>query len=371
MHTQEITWDKKGVALNPLSLVHYMDHLAIVAILMDIPYLFIDEETYLMAKRYYPDLKAILSEYQEFSPEYLIENYDVSFMSDLWNRTTMRQKFERLEKHYKKSWRNVHCPHGFSDKGFYLSKSSMEDIVLLYGNNMIDQLRAHGCWENIHQYVICGNYRYTYYLAHAEFYNSIFEEEIQSHFEKKQPLILYAPTWVDFEQSSSFFEACCQILDALPSTYNIVVKLHPRLELDDVVNYYRIMGSYENRKNILFLSNYPLVFPILAHTDIYIGDMSSIGYDFLIFDKPLFLLNTQNRDTKTDRGLYLFQCGTEIKPHQYSDIFTIIEKSLPDDMAKFSTLRNEMWKYTFGEQRAFKEIKADIIRACETTVHSL
>lgn len=366
MQTQEVAWGKKGVALNPLSLVHYMDHLAVVPILMDIPYLFIDEETYLMAKRYYPGLKAILREYQEFSPEYLIENYDVSFMSDLWNRNTMREKFELLEKHYKKVWRNVHCPHGFSDKGFYLSKSSMEDIVLLYGENMIDQLRAHNCWENVHRYVICGNYRYTYFLDKAEFYNALFEEEIQARFEKKQPLILYAPTWVDFEQSSSFFEACSQILDALPAEYNIIVKLHPRLELDDVVNYHRIIGCYENKKNILFLSNYPLVFPILAHTDIYIGDMSSIGYDFLIFDKPLFFLNTKNRDSATDRGLFLFRCGTEIKPSQYGEIFSIIEKSLLNDIETFSTLRQEMWEYTFGAQRAFKDIKADIMQACET-----
>lgn len=367
MSDQDLTWDKKGVALNPLSLVHYMDHLAVVAIMMDIPYLFIDEETYLMAKRYYPNLNACLREYQEFSPEYLIENYDVSFMSDLWDRNTMRQKFQLLEKQYQKSWRNVHCPHGFSDKGFYLAKAAMEDIVLLYGKNMIDQLHTYGCWENVHQYIICGNYRYTYYLQNAEFYNSIFEEEIQSHFEKKQPLILYAPTWVDSEQSSSFFEACSQILDALPSEYNIIIKLHPRLELDDVVNYHRIIGEYENKTNVFFLTNYPLIFPILARTDIYIGDMSSIGYDFLIFDKPLFLLNKQNRDPETDRGLLLFKCGTEIKPHQYSDLFNIIEKSLPDDAKNFSYLRKKMWDYTFGKQRPFSDIRADVIRACESS----
>lgn len=364
MTQTEAPWDKKGVVLNPLSLVHYMDHLAVVAILMNIPYLFIDEETYLMAKRYYPNLDACLSEYQDFSPEYLVENYDVSFMSDLWDRNIMHLKLSPLEIRFEKVWRNVHCPHGFSDKGFYLSKSAMEDIVLLYGNNMIDQLHEHGRWEDINQYVICGNYRYTYYLEHAEFYDAIFEEEIQSNFEKKQPLILYAPTWVDLEKSSSFFEACSEILDALPPEYNIIVKLHPRLELDDVVNYHRIIGSYEDKKNVFFLTNYPLIFPILARTDIYIGDMSSIGYDFLIFDKPLFLLNNQNRDPKSDRGLHLFNCGTEIKSHQYSEIFSIIEKNLPDDAEKFSRLRKEMWNYTFGSQRPFSDIRAEIIQAC-------
>lgn len=368
MVSQDTQWNKRGIALNPLSLIHYMDHLAVVAILMDIPYLFIDEETYLLAKRYYPNLNACLNDFREFSPEFLYENYDVSFMSDLWNRNTMRQKFELLEHKYHKVWRNVHCPHGFSDKGFYLSKSAMEDIVLVYGNNMIDQLKAYGYWDQIHQYVICGNYRYTYYLQHKDFYQTIFEKEIQSHFEKKQPTILYAPTWVDSEQSSSFFEACTQLLDNLPSSYNMIVKLHPRLELDDVVNYHVIIGRYEDKKNILFLTNFSLIFPILANTDIYIGDMSSIGYDFLIFDKPLFLLNKQNRDPKTDRGLLLFSCGVEIKQNQYSQIYDIIEKSLPLDSEKFSNPRKTMWNYTFGEQRPFCEIKADVVKACNLPI---
>lgn len=366
MNNPTVEWTKKGIVVNPFSLVHYMDHLAVIAILMDIPYLFIDEETYALAKTYYPKLNALLSEFQDFSAASMVEDYDVSFMSDLWDRNVMREKLKLLESRFQKRWRNVHCPHGFSDKGFYLAKSAMEDILLVYGKNMIDQLHAHDVWGNVRRYVICGNYRYSYYLQNEEFYSSLFQKEILSRFEKRQPLILYAPTWMDMEQSSSFFDVCTRILDALPSDYNMIVKLHPRLELDDVANYYRIIGNYEDRKNIIFLTNYPLIFPILAHTDIYIGDMSSIGYDYLIFDKPLFLLNKQNRDPESDRGLLLFRCGTEIKSDNYDNIFTIIENSLPTDAEKFSQKRKEMWEYTFGEQKAFSKIKAEIIQACES-----
>jgi len=360
-------WDKKGIGLNPASQVHYIDHLAVVCILMKIPLLFLDENDLLLGKKYYPDLEAIMSPYSDFSPEFLIANYDVSFMSDLWDRRVMQEKYSELEEKYHKPWRNVHCPHGFSDKGFYLAKCAMEDIALLYGDNMIDQLKDYGVWEKLKNYVVTGNYRYTYFKQHRGFYDALFENEIQSQFAKKQPLILYAPTWMDLENSTTFFDNYHQILGKLPETYNMIVKLHPRLELDDVVTYYQIMGQYETKPNVIFLKDYPLVFPLLAHTDIYLGDMSSVGYDYLIFNKPLFFLNKQNRNVDTDRGLFLFRCGTVIQAAQFDQLYQIIEASIAEDQQKFTAIRKQVWEYTFGKERSFNDIREEIIRKVDGT----
>ena len=236
--------EKKAVGLNPQSQIHYTDHLAVVCILMDIPLIFIDPLDYSLGSRYYPGLKTELVDYQDLSPEYLIANYDVLFLSDLWDKNTFHEKFGPLEKKYKKTLRHVHCPHGFSDKGFYLKKCANEDIALLYGQNMIDQLKYHEVFENLSHYVITGNYRYTYFKQHRKFYDEIIEKEVLSSFAKKQPVILYAPTWLDLEESTTFFDAYAYILGNLPDDYNLIVKLHPRLELDDTANYYHIVGQY-------------------------------------------------------------------------------------------------------------------------------
>lgn len=358
--------EKKGVGLNPASQIHYTDHLAVVCIIMDIPLLFLEEADYQMGMKYYPGLKAQLEEYQNVNPEYLIENYDVFFMSDLWDRRTFHEKYGPYEKRYNKVLRNVHCPHGFSDKGFYLQKCAMEDITLLYGQNMIDQLKHHGVFQNLNQYVITGNYRYTYFKEHRVFYDEIIQKEVLSHFEKKQKTILYAPTWLDLEESTSFFDAYEHILGKLPDDYNMIVKLHPRLELDDTVQYYRIVGQYEKKKNVLFLKDFSLVYPLLAHSDIYLGDMSSVGYDYLPFDKPMFFLNKQNRDAQNDRGLYLFRCGVEVSSQEYSSLYSIIEKNIETDKENFSAIRKEVYDYTFGSERAFSDIKKDVIAAYNT-----
>ncbi|MEI8364794.1 MAG: CDP-glycerol glycerophosphotransferase family protein [Parachlamydiaceae bacterium] len=354
---------KKCVGINPSAQIHYIDHLAVICVLMDIPLIFIDPNDYALGVRYYPGLEALAVDYQDLTPEYLIANYDVLFMSDLWDRKTFHEKYASLEKQYNKSLRHVHCPHGFSDKGFYLKKCVQEDITLIYGQNMIDQLKHYEVFDDLNEYVITGNYRYTYFKQYREFYDDIVAKEVLSRFARKQPIILYAPTWLDLEESTTFFEAYSYILGNLPDDYNLIVKLHPRLELDDMAHYYHIIGKFEHKPNIVFLKDFPLVYPLLACTDIYLGDMSSVGYDFLPFNKPMFFLNKQRRDSKTDRGLYLFRCGVEIKPDAYPLIYKFIEVNLPNDQERFTAVRKEVYTYTFGEERQFADIKKDIVAA--------
>lgn len=353
---------KKGVGINPLAQIHYTDHLAVVCILMDIPLIFIDPADYELGVRYYPGLNAKLLEYQDLTPEHLIQHYDVLFMSDLWDRETFHEKYAPLEKKYKKTLRHVHCPHGFSDKGFYLKKCAAEDITLIYGQNMIDQLKFHEVFDQLNKYVITGNYRWTFFNEHRAFYDGV-ASDVFSQFAKKQPVILYAPTWLDLEESTTFFDAYSYILENLPANYNMIVKLHPRLELDDTAQYYRIVGKFDSKPNILFLKDFPLVYPLLAYTDIYLGDMSSVGYDFLPFNKPMFFLNKWRRNPHTDRGLYLFRCGVDVKPDGYPLLYQLIDANLANDNERFGQIRKEVYDYTFGQEKAFSDIKKEIIAA--------
>lgn len=355
--------EKKGVGINPLSQIHYTDHLAPICVIMGIPLLFIDDLDFSLGSKYYPELDARREDYQEFDHEFLFSRYEILFMSDLWHRDTFRAKFAALEEKYNKRIRHVHCPHGFSDKGFYIAKCAEEDVTLIYGQNMLDMLKSWGVYYHLNSYAITGNYRYTYFKRHREFYDRVMKEEILSRFEHQQPLILYAPTWLDLEESTTFFEATSALLDNLPNEYNIIVKLHPRLELDDITNYYRIIGKYEDKKNVIFLKEFPPVYPILAHTDIYIGDTSSIGYDFLVFNKPMFFLNKAKLDPLRDRRALLFRCGVEILPEDYTKTFSIISNSIARDRERFSQMRSILYQYTFGEELSFAKIKEEIIKA--------
>lgn len=355
--------EKPAAGINPIAQTHFTDHLAVICYLMNIPLIFLDPSDHTLAQHYYPGLDARFVEYENFSPEFLVANFEVLVMSDLWDKKSFQDKFRTLEMKYGKQMRHIFCPHGFSDKGFYMKLAAQEDIVLAYGQNMLDQLKHHRVLQHFTNMVMTGNYRYTYYKQNKKFYDELVSTEVLKKFIKKQPVILYAPTWADFEDSTTFFDCYGDILGKLPPEYNLIVKLHPRLELDDAGKYYSIIGKYEDKTNVLFLKDFPPVFPLLAHTDIYLGDMSSIGYDFLKFNKPMFFLNKNGRDSLSDRGLYLFRCGTEINTDGFSTIYQTIGKELKQDQKKFSTIRSEVYDYTFGEEIPFETIKKHIIEA--------
>lgn len=355
--------EKKFVALNYVSHPHYLDHLGPISAVMEMPLLVVEEADYLQCQKCYPDVEVIQVEYNQLNPENLIKYFDVLFMSDLWDRALFYEKFEILEQKYKKKMRNVHVPHGYSDKGFYLRDAAREDITLVYGQNMLDMFKDEGVFGDLNQYVITGNYRYTYYKKHKIFYDALADQEIFHKIDPKKKTILYAPTWVDFEQSSSFFEHFDDILKEIPDRYNVIIKPHPELEYNDTILYYKILGHYENHPNIHFITNFHVIYPILERTDIYLGDMSSIGYDFLAFNRPMFFLNKDNKNPKSDKRSFLFNCGIDIKRNQFPHIREIIDENIDDDAIKFGQIRQDVYHYTFGDEKPFEEIKKEILKS--------
>jgi len=354
--------EKRGVGLNPHNNSRLTEHLAPICVLLDMPLLLLDEKCCVTAERLYPGLKTLYVHWEELSPEYLIENFDVFFQSEPWNRERFYKTFQELEKKYGKIVRNIHCPHGFSDKLYWLAQCVLEDITLVYGDNMLDMFKEMGLFHCLNAYVKTGNYRYVYYLQHKEHFDRIVEEEVWSKFSQERPTILYAPTCNDVDQNTSFLDAN-PIFEKLPSSFNLIVKIHPVLEETDPQALYRTMGQYEKNKNIVFVKDLSLVYPILARSDIYVGDMSSVGYDFLTFNRPMFFLNQKKRDSKKDRNLFLFRCGVEVQPEQYSEIYSIIESALPFDAERFSRIRKEVYQYTFGDLVPFPELKKAILQS--------
>ena len=357
--------EKKAVGLNPNTYIALTDHLAPLCVLLDIPLLLTDEKHCSVVQQLYPGIKTLLIEWGDFTPDYLINNFDVLLQSEQWPRDRFYAGFAQLEQHYGKTMRNVHCPHGFSDKIFWLEQCVFEDITLVYGNNMLDMFKERGLLSHLNAYVPCGNYRYSYYLQHQAFFDRLMDQKIGQFFSEKKTTILYAPTRNDIEENSSFFDSDC-IYNDLPDEYNLIVKLHPSLEELDAPEIYKLLGRHSNKKNILFITDMPLVYPLLAKSDIYIGDSSSVGYDFLKFNRPMFFLNQRKRDTQMDRNAFLTRCGVEIKPEEYRNLYSIIASSLPYDRERFFETRQTVYRYTFGDPLSDEELRTSIIKSYDS-----
>ncbi|MFV0340060.1 MAG: CDP-glycerol glycerophosphotransferase family protein [Parachlamydiaceae bacterium] len=344
----------KGIVLNPIGQKQFIDHLAPASVLFGIPHLFHTQEEIDLAKKYYPGIKCVLLPYEEFSPEWVISQYDFSVLSDQWKRESMHEKYQLLEMKYGKKMRNLHCPHGYSDKAFYLKDIVYEDISMVYGKRM---LRMFDEWEVRHRlnpYLIVGNYRFSYYMDHREYLDRLAQEELFSKFAEEQPTLLYAPTCVDQQKTTSFFDAVDDVVKGLPAHYNMVVKLHPRLEDDNPSRFYSLIVKNEGRPNLQIVKDFPLIYPLLSRIAVYIGDMSSVGYDFLVFDRPMFFLNQLKQKFPS------YECGTVIEPDEYKNLYAILEKELPEDQKKYQEKRQFALNDTFGPMRSQQSIRQQL-----------
>ncbi len=190
---------------------------------------------------------------------------------------------------------------------------------------------------------IVGNFRAKYYSQNRAFYRDF----VQKKFPVKGRTFLYAPTWEDFENNSSFWQALPLLAQTLPDHDTLLVKPHPNTIAANTARLEQLMGKYENQKNILWALDFPPIYPLLEICDVYIGDMSSIGYDFLFFNRPMYFLNAQKRNVKTDEGLYLYRCGVHLLPEEYETLFLLDKSTQSLDEGRFRNIREEVYRYTF------------------------
>jgi CDP-glycerol glycerophosphotransferase (TagB/SpsB family) len=240
--------------------------------------------------------------------------------------------------------RSVISLHGNPDKYrdlYWLEKLVDEDLVLVYG----PQLHADLLEKNIgKEPLFSGNYRAAFYQENLSFFTATLP------FVKTKPLVLYAPTWAAKEVSSPlkkhytpFFSVCHALFESLGEEYQLIVKLHPLLiqsMLDEVES------IKERYPHLYFLDDFPLIYPILEQVDFYIGDYSSIGYDFLFFDRPLFFIEP----------------SVQTPLHRYGRVISREELySFPEEGEHAS--RQEAYHYAFGEKKGRRVLQQEIREA--------
>ncbi len=332
--------------------MNHLDHLGSLCYVMGMPLITDEKQIYHAAKKYYPGVTPILR--KTFTLSYLAENYDLLFVS---SKRYSQELSSMIKIGFKKQIRFFYCPHGNSDKG--LISPTMDPLpfqkrLLIYGPQMKKRLENRIALSSLDSIVTTGNYRLEYYKMFKPFFDEIIEKEVFSKFAKQQQTILYAPTWQDEENSSSFKTHFQSLLKKLPTHYNLIIKLHPLLLEHSPGEAYYFIEQCRNHPQIQVLNEFPLVFPLLYRTDIYIGDFSSIGYDFLAFNRPMFFFNPSRRE----KGRNLHSCGIEITD---PNVFDFIDKN--KDQMDLSEKRNKTFSYAFGKSVPLKTLKQLILNA--------
>ncbi len=326
---------------------HHLDHLAPLSIQLGIPLIVTEPRLAELAKRHYPKLTTLLFDYAEMG-DALVQGYDLIFSSmarDLFDQIVFIAESLR-----QKRVQTIWCPHGNSDKGhasYFMEGLKREEVALVYGQQMVDFLTLKGVYSSLKSAIVIGNYRYNYYLSAAPFYDGLVQREISSKLKRGNRTLLYAPTWDDAESSSSFYEAIDTLIDQVPDEWNLIVKPHPNT-LETMEDPER----WRSRENVLIIKDFPSIYPLLNFVDVYLGDFSSIGYDFLTFKKPMFFLKSSGRKATGDKGHYLHRCGRVIEAENFGEIFSTIESS---SSGSYKKIQEEVYAHVFGEGEDAKE----------------
>ncbi|MBI2742329.1 MAG: CDP-glycerol glycerophosphotransferase family protein [Chlamydiales bacterium] len=330
----------------------HLDHLGVLASLLEIPLIVTERRSYELAKEFYPHAKTEFIEHSDLSLDFLATNYDVLFGCGKYWCLELQPLFQLL---FGKRMRHILCPHGNSDKGSTLSAGSHppQDLALVYGNHMRDLLTRTGALAEIGGTITTGNYRYPFYRRYRSFYDELALRRVFSNFSKDKKTILYAPTWSSREEPTAFFETCREIIEQLAPDYNLLIKPHPFLEEQQPAHLAHLQTTYEGAKNLAFVTSFPAIYPLLARADLYLGDFSSIGYDFLAFDRPLYFFNLKESAAAKPT---LYQCGVEIPKAESRNLRKFLENASEGSSNK----RREIYDYAFGEEREIREIKKEI-----------
>lgn len=245
----------------------HLDHLAPLCYREKIPLVVTEKEHLSLAEAFYPMIETRYLPLEALTLHHIANSYDTILTCGKFWALELKPL---LKLFFNKEIRFVFTPHGHSDKEELLDHPIAQDLELVYAPNPAKP-----------DAIVMGNVRRAFYLEHKDH----FDELAAPHFLSKKPTVLYAPTWSTKASQSSFFTHFESVFEQLHSSYHLLVKLHPLLEENDPALYHKLLQYPAH-----FLQKFPPIYPLLERTDFYLGDTSSIGYDFLAYDRPLFFL---------------------------------------------------------------------------------
>ncbi len=330
---------------------HYVDHLAPLCSLLDIPLYVTSSEIYLLVKKFYPKVHVIIGCFEnELREMYQTKKALISCYSTL----LIDQMFFYCQITQTKKPVHIWCPHGNSEKGFgnyFEDLLKKETHIFCYGPKVERQLKNALLPKTCHL-IPLGNYRYYYYQREKEFLSKLLFEKNDS-FKLKSKKILYAPTWSSELTVEELKMQIEQIIKFCDPHATVFIKLHPNMIKRHSVRLKTIERSFSSSK-VHFIDEFPPIYPILAHVDAYIGDLSSVLFDALSFEMPLILLE------KTKSFAYTL---SSLRPDDFLEML--------DRGSVLSKYRQQAQEEAFYQEFSVELLKERLIQSLVSEKHLL
>ncbi len=222
-----------------------------------------------------------------------------------------------------KHTRAVQVFHGMSDKPFTYERDFSDYLMCL----CVGQLQAERLLRHEHnramRYAMIGYPKFDRIAA------------LPRLFKNARKTVIYCPTWRKAGLSSlDVFLSDLEALEMLKKHYNVIVKPHP-----NVFSPARPFYDESIVARLRALDGVTLVcsgnaMPYFSQADLFIGDISASGYEWLYFGRPMVFLNPQPDVLRPSVDIadptFLWQCGRVCDDTR--TLTSVIEASLADDV---------------------------------------
>jgi hypothetical protein len=239
-----------------------------------------------------------------------------------------------------KNTKAVQIFHGMSDKPFTYERDFSDYLLCLcVGQRQADRLRQTPCNKDM-KYKLIG---------YPKFDNPPTTAPL---FDNGKKTVIYCPTWRKENISSiEIFLDNLDVVAEITKDYNLIVKPHPNIFNPDRQFYdSSIVDRLQQLPNIKLIKS-GNVMPWYAQSDLFIGDISAAGYEWLYYNKPMVFLNPQpgilQASTDVASLTYLWQCGEVCDDTRQLKL--LIDKGLRSD--SYQTSRESLLHYSVFNPR--------------------
>jgi CDP-Glycerol:Poly(glycerophosphate) glycerophosphotransferase len=230
--------------------------------------------------------------------------------------------------------------HGMSDKPFTYERDFSDYLLCLcVGQRQVDRLLQTPCNQTM-KWKLIGYPKFDHLPT------------LPPLFENEKKTLIYCPTWRKENISSiEIFLDHPEVIQQLTQEYNLIVKPHPNIFNPDRQFYDRqIVDRLHQLPNIRLIQS-GNVMPWYAQADLFIGDISAAGYEWLYYNKPMVFLNPQPGILQPSPDVaaltYLWQCGEVCD--EMSQLKQLVEENLACD--RHQTMRESLLHYSVFNPR--------------------
>jgi len=263
------------------------------------------ETTYNFIKKDFPDLKVVyFTKIEKIRKDILKRNIKVIVYPDYHIRY-----FKDLP-----GVKHVQVFHGLSDKSYDYQKCVLDyDLFLIPGADAYERYKKRGLLKNN-----------TGVMVGYPKLDRIFRGDLKKDVElaklglkTQNPTVLYAPTWHDKALNSSWKKFYKTIIWDKPEGLNLIVKLHPNITRYRKEEVEECRKKAENSCEIIILDLLPDIVPLMAASDLLLGDVSSVTREWLAFKRPFVFLSNKPKWMWKKSKIKLWECGEVVtKPEK-------------------------------------------------------